>query len=150
MQNPSQKLSLTAKVFIGMAAGFLIGSFLNLLFDDSGDLSFSLVGLEFSTRGFLVDGIFNVIGAIFIASLKMMVVPLVFISLVCGTCNMSDPSQLGRLGGKSIGLYILTTAIAISVAITLALIVQPGLGQKHPNRYQFCAQRSAFTGSGHH
>lgn len=137
MQNPSQKLSLTAKVFIGMAAGFLIGSFLNLLFDDSGDLSFSLVGLEFSTRGFLVDGIFNVIGAIFIASLKMMVVPLVFISLVCGTCNMSDPSQLGRLGGKSIGLYIFTTAIAISLAITLALIVQPGLGQNIPTDTNF-------------
>lgn len=129
MQNPSQKLSLTTKVFIGMAAGFLIGSFLNLLFDDSGDLTFSLMGSEFSTRGFLVDGVFNVLGAIFIASLKMMVVPLVFVSLVCGTCNMSDPAQLGRLGGKSIGLYIFTTAIAITIAISLALLVQPGVGQ---------------------
>lgn len=124
----SNKLSLTAKVFIGMIAGIVTGFFLQLLFDDSGDFSFSLLGVNFSTYGFFVDGIFHVIGQIFIASLKMLVVPLVFVSLVCGTCNLSDPSQLGRLGGKSIGLYVITTAIAISIAISFALIVAPGAG----------------------
>lgn len=124
----SNKLSLTAKIFIGMIAGIVTGFFLQLLFDDSGDFSFSLLGVNFSTYGFFVEGIFNVIGQIFIASLRMLVVPLVFVSLVCGTCNLSEPSQLGRLGGKSIGLYVVTTAIAITIAITMALIVSPGAG----------------------
>ncbi len=128
MKASFDSLSLTSKIFIGMVAGILTGSLLQLLFDDSGDLTFSLLGAEFSTYGFLVDGIFNVIGQIFVASLKMMVVPLVLVSLVCGTCNLSEPSQLGRLGGKSIALYIITTAIAITLAITIALIVSPGEG----------------------
>lgn len=142
MENPSQKLSLTARVFIGMFTGFLTGCLLQLLFDDSGDLRFSLLGLEFSTYVFFVDGIFNIIGQIFIASLKMMVVPLVFVSLICGTCNLSDPSQLGRLGGKSIGLYVLTTAIAISIAITMALFVSPGEGMNLPTENDYIAKEA--------
>lgn len=128
MEQTNKKFSLTARVFIGMVAGILTGFFLQLLFDDSGDFRISLLGLEFSTYGFFVEGIFNIVGQIFIASLKMLVVPLVMVSLICGTCNLSDPSQLGRLGGKSIGLYVVTTAIAITIAITLALVVSPGQG----------------------
>lgn len=142
MENPSQKFSLTARVFIGMIAGILTGFVLQLSFDDSGDLTFSLLGLNFSTYGFFVDGIFNVIGQIFVASLKMMVVPLVFVSLVCGVCSLSDPSQLGRLGGKSIGLYILTTAIAITIAISMALLVSPGEGIALPTDSNFQPKES--------
>lgn len=142
MENPSQKFSLTARVFIGMLAGIMTGVLLQFLFDDSGDFRFSLLGLEFSTYGFFVDGIFNVIGQIFISSLKMMVVPLVFVSLVCGTCSLSDPSQLGRLGGKSIGLYVLTTAIAITIAISLALIVAPGEGVGLPTEASYTANEA--------
>lgn len=142
MDNSNQKMSLTAKVFIGMIAGILTGFFLQLLFDDSGDFAFSLLGIPFSTYGFFVDGIFNVIGQIFIASLKMMVVPLVMVSLICGTCSLSDPAQLGRLGGKSIGLYVFTTAIAITLAITMALIVSPGAGLNLPTEASFAAKEA--------
>ena len=123
-----QKLGLTARIFIGMIAGIIIGALLQWLFDDSGDFSFSVFGLHVSTYALLVEGIFNVVGSIFIASLKMLVVPLVFVSLVCGTSSLSDPSKLGRLGGKSILLYVGTTAIAISLAVTFALLVAPGEG----------------------
>ena len=58
----------------------------------------------------------------------MLVVPLVFVSLVCGTCTLSDPSKLGRLGGKSVLLYIGTTALAITLAVSFALLVAPGEG----------------------
>ena len=127
--NPApKKLGLTARIFIGMLAGIIIGAFLQWLFDDSGDFSFSVFGWQVSTYALLVEGIFNVVGSIFIASLKMLVVPLVFVSLVCGTSSMSDPSKLGRLGGKSILLYIGTTAIAISLAVSFALLVAPGEG----------------------
>ncbi|KXI30700.1 dicarboxylate/amino acid:cation symporter [Paraglaciecola hydrolytica] len=125
---PHKKLGLTARIFIGMAIGIAIGTLLQLLSDDSGDFSFSVFNTEFSTYAFLVEGIFTILGTLFIKALKMLVVPLVFVSLVCGTANLSDPSKLGRLGGKAVGLYIGTTAIAISLAIVFALIVQPGSG----------------------
>ncbi|MBC3764662.1 dicarboxylate/amino acid:cation symporter [Neptunicella marina] len=128
MSASSKKYSLTAKIFIGMLAGILVGSLLKLLFDDSGDYAVQVFGASISTYEVLVEGIFTVIGQIFIASLKMLVVPLIFVSLVCGTCKLSDPAKLGRLGGKSLGLYIGTTAIAISLAMFFAFIVDPGNG----------------------
>jgi Na+/H+-dicarboxylate symporter len=125
---PHHKLGLTARIFIGMLAGIAIGGILKFLSDDSGDFSFSVFDTDISTYTFLVEGIFTVIGTLFINALKMLVVPLVFISLVCGTASLSDPSKLGRLGGKAVGLYITTTAIAITLAIVFAIMVQPGVG----------------------
>lgn len=138
----SHKYSLTVRIFIGMIAGGGLGLLLNGLFGESGDASFSMGEFTFSTKGFLVDGIFAALGQIFIASLKMLVVPLVFISLVCGTSSLSDPSKLGRLGGKSIGLYIFTTAIAITTAIAAALIFQPGAGLNLATEAEFAAKEA--------
>ena len=101
---------------------------LQLLFGDSGDFQFSIFGMTLSTYDIFVEGIFSTLGQIFIDSLKMLVVPLVFVSLVCGTSALSDPSKLGRLGIKSVGLYIVTTAIAITLAMSMALLVSPGEG----------------------
>ncbi len=78
-----------------------------------------------SLLGFIL-GALHVVGKMFINSLKMLVVPLVFVSLVCGTCSLSDPKALGRVGGKALGFYLMTTGIAISLAILFAVIVQPG------------------------
>jgi Na+/H+-dicarboxylate symporter len=142
----SQKLGLTARIFIGMIAGIIIGALLQLSFDDSGDFSFSVLGLHVSTYALLVEGIFNVVGSIFIASLKMLVVPLVFVSLVCGTSSLSDPSKLGRLGGKSILLYIGTTAIAISLAVSFALLVAPGEGLNLTTESSFVAKQAPSLG----
>ena len=77
---------------------------------------------------FLVDGVFDFGGQIFIASLKLLVVPLVFFSLVCGASNLSDGSSMGRIGLKTLALYMFTTAIAITLALTVATTVNPGLG----------------------
>jgi Na+/H+-dicarboxylate symporter len=84
--------------------------------------------VEVSTYSILVEGIFSTLGQIFISSLKMLVVPLVLVSLICGTSSLSDPSKLGRLGIKSISFYILTTGIAVSLAIMAGLLVAPGEG----------------------
>ncbi|MBW8186706.1 dicarboxylate/amino acid:cation symporter [Shewanella nanhaiensis] len=111
----SKKLGLTSKILIGMGAGIILGLLLRNLFPDSSFIN------EYITEGFL-----HVIGTVFVSGLKMLVVPLVFISLVCGTCSLSDPSKLGRLGGKTIAFYLFTTAIAISVAISIAILVHPG------------------------
>lgn len=138
----NSKLSLTARIFIGMLAGILTGVLLQALFDDSGDFRFSVFGQGVSTYAVLVEGIFNVIGQIFINSLKMLVVPLVFVSLVCGIMNLSDPGKLGKLGGKSVLLYIGTTAIAITLAISFALLVNPGSGVDLPTEAAYSAKEA--------
>jgi Na+/H+-dicarboxylate symporter len=74
-------------------------------------------------NGFIDGG-----GRIFIALLKMLVVPLVFVSLVCGAASLGDTGSVGRLGGKTIGLYLMTTAVAVSLAMLIALTTDPGLG----------------------
>ncbi|RUO74354.1 dicarboxylate/amino acid:cation symporter [Pseudidiomarina sediminum] len=126
MRDNKKKLSLTARIVIGMFAGILVGFLLKLLFPES-----------VLVEGYLTKGLFHVIGQIFISSLQMLVVPLVFVSLVVGTCSLSDPSKLGRLGGKSVLLYMITTAIAISFAIMAGVLIQPGAGVAMPTDATF-------------
>ncbi len=111
----TNKLSLSAKIFIAMIMGAIVGFILNF----SGNPEWSQV--------WLIDGVFRVVGQIFISLLKMLVVPLVFVSLVCGSSSLSDPKMLGRVGGKTIALYLLTTAIAVCLALGSAVIFKPGI-----------------------
>lgn len=128
MPNDTTKLSLTIKIFIGMLAGIVIGVLLQVGNHLIGDLDFNIFSMTFSTYGFFVEGIFHAGGQIFVNALKMLVVPLVFVSLVCGTSSLSDPSKLGRLGGKSIALYMFTTFVAVTFAMISALLFKPGSG----------------------
>ena len=112
----TKKLSLSAKIFVAMILGAIAGLILNFM------------GHPEWAQLWLTDGIFKVVGQIFISLLKMLVVPLVFVSLVCGSSSLSDPKMLGRVGGKTIALYLLTTAIAVSLALGSAVIVKPGVG----------------------
>lgn len=123
-----KQLSLTQRIVIGMVAGILVGAGLQQLMPNETDFIIPLGLFDFSIRAFLVDGVFEVVGQIFVASLKMLVVPLVFVSLICGTTALKDTSKLGRIGGKAIALYLITTAIAISFAMGLAFLVSPGEG----------------------
>ncbi|KZN52225.1 dicarboxylate/amino acid:cation symporter [Pseudoalteromonas luteoviolacea] len=138
----NNKFSLTTRIMIAMIAGIGVGVILQQILAGEPEFLIPLGFAEFPVRGFFVDGLFHVGGQIFIASLKMLVVPLVFISLVCGTCSLSDPKKLGRLGGKSILLYLTTTAIAITVAISLALLVSPGAGIDMPTTSSFDAKEA--------
>ncbi len=122
------KLGLTARIVLGMVAGIVVGFFFKWLLAGQEERILYLVGMEVPLKAFFVDGVLHIGGEVFIASLKMLVVPLVFVSLVCGTCSLSDTSSLGRLGGKTIGLYLITTALAISLAIFAALLIGPGEG----------------------
>jgi Na+/H+-dicarboxylate symporter len=120
--------SLTARIVIGMVSGILLGFLLQKLMPNGSDFVIPLYIFDISIRALFVDGIFDVGGQIFVASLKMLVVPLVFVSLICGTCSLKDTSKLGRIGGKAIALYLITTAIAISFAMSLAMLFNPGEG----------------------
>tara|TARA_B100002049_G_scaffold228864_1_gene203791 strand:+ start:1981 stop:3273 length:1293 start_codon:yes stop_codon:yes gene_type:complete len=127
---------------IGMVLGVVVGFIFQAILAGEDDFLIPLGLFSLPIKAFFVDGIFHVGGQIFIASLKMLVVPLVFVSLVCGTCSLSDPKKLGRLGGKSILLYLFTTAIAITVAITLALIFNPGEGINLPSDANYSAKEA--------
>lgn len=107
---------LTRRIVIGMALGLLLGTAINAIGNDG------------AIRTWGVDGILQVGGAIFLASLKLLVVPLVFVSLACGTAALDDVTRLGRVGGKTLGLYLVTTAIAITLALVAAAVIQPGDG----------------------
>ncbi|RUO32245.1 dicarboxylate/amino acid:cation symporter [Aliidiomarina sedimenti] len=131
----SKKLSLTHKIVIGMVSGILLGVVLQLTIADHPWVD-----------AFLVNGLFTVVGEIFISSLMMLVVPLVFVSLVLGTSALSDPAKLGRLGGKAIALYLFTTAVAISFAIGAALLVQPGEGMDLSTDASFDAEEAPSFG----
>ena len=65
-------------------------------------------------------------GTIFVKMLKLVAVPLIFVSLVSGISNLRDTSKLSRIGGKTFSIYILTTITAITVALILANLLEPG------------------------
>ena len=113
-----KKMSLTSKVLIGMGLGIAIGLIINLL---------GLNG-EGSFVSEYVVGFFHIVGKMFVTALKMLVVPLVFFSLITGVIGIGDINALGKVGGKSFALYMLTTAIAIAVGITLAATIGIGEG----------------------
>ena len=138
----NNKMSLTTRIMLGMVTGVFLGLLFQFILGNKEDVLIPLGLFDLAVKGFFVDGLFHIGGQIFIASLKMLVVPLVFISLVCGTCSLSDPKKLGRLGGKSIALYLTTTAIAITVAISLALLVSPGVGYDVPTEAAFDAKQA--------
>jgi len=136
MTNKKHKMSLTKRVilgmFMGIATGFLIRTYLS---------DISLV------NEYVVDGLFHVGGKIFIASLKMLVVPLIFVSLVCGTSSLKDISTLGRLGGKTVAFYLVTTAIAITLAIIMGNLFTPGAGVDLTAATTFASQEAPSLGS---
>jgi len=111
----TKKMNMTTKILVWMGAGLVLGSLINALASD----------VDF-VQDYFVNGIFHVIGAIFISLLKMLVVPLVTFSLICGVCGIGDINKLGRVGAKSFGLFMLTTALAITLAISVASLVGPG------------------------
>ena len=112
-------MNLTQKVFVALVAGILLGLIINI----SG-----LYSPGSFTQVYIVDGFFHVIGKLFVNALKMLVVPLVFFSLVCGVLGIGDIRLLGRVGGKSFGLYLLTTALAVALALTVAATFAIGAG----------------------
>lgn len=68
------------------------------------------------------------IGTIFLNLLKMLIVPLIFSSLVVGVSSIADPKKLGRVAGKTIAYYLITTAVAIIIGLLIGNILQPGAG----------------------
>ncbi len=104
-----KKLPLWVKIFIGMGLGILMG----------------LVAVWTSLEQFTIDWI-KPWGNIFLKLLKLIAVPLIFVSLVKGISSLSNISKLSRIGLKTIIIYLITTVIATTVGLSLVNLVQPG------------------------
>jgi Na+/H+-dicarboxylate symporter len=113
-------VQLSTKILLGMSAGIIVGLIFNLLGGSDPNSPFLIA--------WIVDNIFDVIGKIFVISLKLLVVPLVFFSLVCGSASMGEDIKMGQVAVKTVCLYLFTTAMAVSVALAIANVVDPGVG----------------------
>jgi len=133
-------MNLTSKVLVGMGLGLFVGLTINLsnLYIFEG----SLMNEGSIINEYVVNGFFHLVGTMFINSLKMLVVPLVLFSLICGVCGIGDIRLLGRIGSKSFALYMLTTAVAIATAITIAAGFGIGKGMNIPTDASFDAKEA--------
>lgn len=121
-------MNLTSKVILGMVVGIALGLAINLMGLNT-DGSF--------INEYVVNGLFHVVGKMFVNALKMLVVPLVLFSLICGVCGIGDVKLLGRIGSKAFGLYMLTTAVAIATAIAIAASIGIGKGMNATTTAEF-------------
>ncbi len=104
-----KNMKLTTKIFIGLISGIIVGMFLQGAPD-------------------IAQNYIKPFGTLFINMIKMIIVPLVFSSLVVGAASIGDPKSLGRIGGKTLVYYLITTAIAVTIGLVLATILKPGAG----------------------
>ena len=115
-------MTLPNKILLAMGAGIVAGSVLNLL-GQAGPESGAMHTL---IDGYLVNGALEVVGRVFVASLKLLVVPLVFVSLVCGASSLGDSARMGPIAGKTLLFYLGTTALAVTAALLIAVPIAPG------------------------
>lgn len=108
--------SLSGKIFAGLFLGLIIGTAIQYLFNGVTLMDTYVLGLA--------EGA----GGMFVSLIKLLVVPLVYVSIVCGIVELKDITAFGRLGGKTFALYIINTIIAIAAALTVGMIFQPGAG----------------------
>jgi|TARA_B100001939_G_scaffold118459_1_gene102830 Na+/H+-dicarboxylate symporter len=98
-------MSFTKKIIVSMILGILVG------------FTFNLTGLIESSLGTYTADLFDLVSYLFLSSLKLIIVPLIFFSIVCGIVSLSDDVSLSRLGIKTLLLYTITTVIAISLGL---------------------------------
>ncbi len=131
-----KNLSFTKKMLFAMLFGALLGILLN-----------NVNSFDVLIDQYLSHGIFDIIGKIFVNSLKMLVVPLVFCSIAVGVSSLGNISLMGRIGAKSLIIYLITTAIAITLALLAAIIVKPGQGLEIQSSSEFISKEAPSLSS---
>ena len=121
-----KKLALHWQIIIGLVLGLLYG----------------LLAANAGWQDFTADWVAPW-GTIFINMLKMIAVPLVLISLINGISGLKDISQLSSMGGKTIGIYVITTVIAVTIGLVAVNVVQPGKTFSEEIRTEMVVQNEA-------
>ena len=116
-EKTKKKIGLSTQIFIALLIGALFGVVIHYWIPSS-----------YIKDTVIVEGVLYVVGQGFIRLMQMLVVPLVFCSLICGSMAIGDTKTLGKVGVKTIGFYLVTTALAVCVALGSALLINPGLG----------------------
>lgn len=114
-----KKLALHWQILLGMALGLLFGA----------------IAAQLGWTNFVVDWI-KPFGTIFINSLKLIAIPLIVASLIKGISDLQDISKLSKMGGRTIGIYIMTTIVAVSLGLLIVNIVKPGKLIKEERRIE--------------
>ncbi len=120
MANSNKRVSLLVKISIGFVLGIIFGFLVGPVVPDSHVLSAYVMPFV------------DLVGKIFLRLLMMLIVPLVFSSLVAGTAAVGDVRKLGRIGIKTLVLYLVTTAVAIVIGLAFGNVFQPGVGMNIP------------------
>ncbi|MBQ8316727.1 MAG: dicarboxylate/amino acid:cation symporter [Lachnospiraceae bacterium] len=121
--NEKKGIGLSTKIFIALIVGALVGVAIHYVMPDV------TIGDGTSLKNdIIIEGVFYVVGQGFIRLMQMLVVPLVFCSLVCGAMAIGDTKTLGKVGVKTIVFYIATTALAVTIALSVAYLINPGIG----------------------
>lgn len=115
---------LTNLILISLVLGIVFGVVVNEYASESVFINNVLIG-----------SIFTIIGQVFLSAIKMLVVPLVFVSIALGVAKMGDMAKLGRIGAKAVVYYMTTTAFAIVIGLIIANIFNPGVGLDMSNLY---------------
>jgi len=121
-------MQLYTKIFIGLVVGVAVGLIANL------------AGLVWLQQGLVA---LRPVGTAFIKLITMLVVPLVVASLLVGTASLGDIRKLGRIGGKTVAYYLVTTAIAVTIGLILSNIIRPGSRIDPATRDSLAAQFSS-------
>lgn len=121
--------SLTLSILIALVLGAIFGTLIRFL-PESWQIS-----------KYLVDGLLNVGGEIFLNLIKMIVVPVVFISLICGICSLDDVKKLGSIGIKSLLLFVFSTLLAIFFALFIAHLFHLGTNLNLPTLADYQPER---------
>lgn len=116
-QSLIKRLGLTGWIFIALIAGIVVGVVCNYTVADGSTVD-----------SVLIEGVFYMVGQGFLRLMQMLVVPLVFCNIVCGTASIGGGKTLGRVGGATIVLYLCTTTIAVVLALGIAQLINPGIG----------------------
>lgn len=111
-----KKRSLTTRTLLALLIGTITGIFLSFYHE-----------IPF-VQDYLLNGLCRLMGTGFLNAIKLIVVPLVFVSIVYATASLEDLKKIGRIGGKTFGFYMLTTALAIILALCIGGIFKPGVG----------------------
>lgn len=128
-------MTLTTRILLAMGLGLLVGISFKMIIEGGG-------GLGQWLQAYMVDGLFDVVGQIFVKSLKLLVVPLVLVSLICGSGALGEQGRVGPMAGKTVGLYLLTTCIAITFALFAAMMISPGTGMDLPTTSDYVAKEA--------
>ncbi len=112
-------LALWKKIFIGLCLGLVVG----LLFKD-------------------VALMLKPVGTLFLNMIKMLIVPLVFVTLVTGITSMEDLTKMRRIGLKTFSIYLVTTAIAVAIGLAFGIIFEPGSGVALANNAAVAAKKA--------